>query len=253
MWYFLAGVESHLDRITEGTCRFGLTTFLGMNQNKFNKILDKCDHILLDSGAYSLQRGKSVDMDTYCEQYADFIKTNNNNPKIVGFFEMDVDNIVGYQKVLEWREKLEKYTNKLIPVWHSNRGINEFIEMCKKYRGRRVAVTALGEDIEISQYNKFINMAHKYGCKIHILGMTSWQTIENLNLGKEDSVDSTSWIMQGAFGGMSVFENDKLYNFSDCTGNLPNVPATNYVCICYLAHKRLQLKYENIDQSVEVK
>ena len=42
---------------------------------------------------------------------------------------MDVDNIIGYEKVLELRKILLEATDKIIPVWHKNRGIDEFKKM----------------------------------------------------------------------------------------------------------------------------
>lgn len=81
--------------------------------------------ILIDSGAHSFQKGTKVDWIEYTKQYAEFIK-DFDKPNVIGYFEMDIDNIIGYDKVLELRKILEKVSNKIIPVWHKNRGIDEF-------------------------------------------------------------------------------------------------------------------------------
>ena len=54
------------------------------------------------------------------------------------------------------------------------------------------------------QYNLFINTAHYYGCNIHILGMTRFGLINQLNLGKDDSFDSSSWKQGGIFGKLTA-------------------------------------------------
>ena len=97
-------------------------------------IRDHTEEILIDSGAHSFQKGKKVDWDKYTEQYANFIK-QFDKPNVVGYFEMDVDNIIGYDKVLELRKKLEQVSNKIVPVWHKNRGIEEYKKMCQEYAG----------------------------------------------------------------------------------------------------------------------
>ena len=76
----------------------------------------------------------------YTREYADWIRANDQ-PKINGYFEMDVDNVIGYEKVLELREILLKATDKIIPVWHKNRGLEEFKRMCREYSGRIIAIT----------------------------------------------------------------------------------------------------------------
>lgn len=71
-----------------------------------------------------------LNWDEYLERYADFIVRNN----VKKFFELDIDSIVGYEKVLQFRNKLEKLTNRpCIPVWHENRGKDEFIRMSQQY------------------------------------------------------------------------------------------------------------------------
>lgn len=103
-------------------------------------IRDKSKEVIIDSGAHSFQKGKKVDWVEYTKEYAEFIK-NFDRPNVVGYFEMDVDNIIGYDKVLELRKILESVSNKIIPVWHKNRGIEEFKKMCRDYSGKVVAIS----------------------------------------------------------------------------------------------------------------
>lgn len=160
-------------------------------------IRDNSEEILIDSGAHSFQKGKKVDWLTYTKEYAEFIQ-KFDRPNVIGYFEMDVDNIIGYDKVLELRKILESVSDKIIPVWHKNRGIEDFKQMCKKYSGKIVAVTGFkNEDIKDHQYLMFLKYAKKYNCKVHCLGMTRKKILDQVPF---DYVDSSSWVQSSVFG-----------------------------------------------------
>jgi hypothetical protein len=160
-------------------------------------IRDNSQEILIDSGAHSLQKGKKVNWLEYTKQYADFIKRFDKE-NVIGYFEMDVDNIIGYDKVLELRKILESVSNKIIPVWHKNRGIDEYKKMCQKYQGKIVAITGFkNEDIKDEQYLMFLKYAKKYNCKVHCLGMTRKKVLDKVPF---DYVDSSSWKQSSIFG-----------------------------------------------------
>ena len=111
---------------------------------------------------------------------------------------MDVDNIIGYDKVLELRKILENVSNKIIPVWHKNRGIEEFKKMCQDYSERVIAITGFkNEDIKDEQYLMFLKYAKKYNCKVHCLGMTRKKVLDKVPF---DYVDSSSWKQSGIYG-----------------------------------------------------
>lgn len=160
-------------------------------------VRDNSEEILIDSGAHSFQKGAKVDWDRYTKEYADFIKRFDNNT-VIGYFEMDVDNIIGYQKVLELRKVLELVSDKIIPVWHKNRGLDEYKKMCKDYAGKIVAITGFkNEDIKDEQYLMFLKYAKKYNCKLHCLGMTRRKILDQVPF---DYVDSSSWVQNSVYG-----------------------------------------------------
>lgn len=160
-------------------------------------IRDNSEEVMIDSGAHSFQKGKKVDWDKYTDEYAAFIK-KFDRPNVVGYFEMDVDNIIGYQKVLKLREKLESVSDKIIPVWHKNRGIDDFHNMCKRYSGKIIAITGFrNEDITDEQYLMFLKVARSYNCKVHCLGMTRKAVLDKVPF---DYTDSSSWSAYGQFG-----------------------------------------------------
>jgi hypothetical protein len=161
------------------------------------EVRDKSELILIDSGAHSFQKGKKVNWEDFTKEYAEFIK-KFDKPNVVGYFEMDVDNIIGYEKVLELRKILEKVSNKIIPVWHKNRGLAEYKKMCKDYAGKVIAITGFkNEDIKDEQYLMFLKYAKKYNCKVHCLGMTRKKVLDKVPF---DYVDSSSWKQASLYG-----------------------------------------------------
>lgn len=162
------------------------------------RLLPLYGDFLLDSGAFTFMQNskKTVKWEEYIEQYADFINRNN----IQKYFELDIDSVVGYPKVLEYRKRLEKLTNKpVIPVWHKSRGIDNFKSMCDEYR--YVAIGGIvSKEIKPEQYIAFpqmISEAHKRKAKIHGLGFTSLDWLPKCHF---DSVDSTAWTTGNRFG-----------------------------------------------------
>ena len=96
------------------------------------RLLPYFGDFLLDSGAFTFMQGTSgaVDWDTYIERYAEFIRRNS----IDKFFELDIDSVVGYDRVKPMRRKLESLANRQsIPVWHKSRGIEEYRRLCDEY------------------------------------------------------------------------------------------------------------------------
>lgn len=157
-----------------------------------------CKHYLLDSGAFSFLHGrKSIDFDSYVDQYIDFINAYN----VQHFFEMDIDEIAGLPKVEEWRRRIEAKTGKQpIPVWHKKTRSKEyFLDMCRNYP--YVAIGGIANLQERRKYLEyfpwFIETAHEHGAKIHGLGFTDFAHVERCRF---DTVDSTSWIVGGKYG-----------------------------------------------------
>lgn len=166
-------------------------------------IIKNADLFLLDSGAFTFMnnfKGK-VNWKEYIDKYADFIIKHD----IEYFFELDIDAIVGYEKVKEYTKYLEKKVGrKCIPVWHKNRGLEEWKRMTKEYD--YVAIGGIvTKEIKQSDYKFFkplLDIAYKNKCKVHGLGFTN---IKELKKYKFYSVDSTSWKSGGRFGQLHIF------------------------------------------------
>lgn len=160
-------------------------------------IRDHTKELMVDSGAHSLQFGKRVNFKEYTRSYCEFIKAFDR-PNIVGFFEMDIDNVLPYAEVLELRKELMQVSDKIIPVWHPSRGIGEFRRMCEEFSGKVVSITGFGRnEIKDEQYVNFLAYAKKCGCKVHCLGMTRTEILDKVPF---DYVDSSSWKQTSIYG-----------------------------------------------------
>lgn len=201
MKIFLSALETAATSLIyeNGGMLYNLMSFYYMRNNleRAIKIRDGSELIMIDSGAHSFQKGVKVSWEQYTEQYASFIQ-KFDAPNVVGYFEMDVDNIIGYEKVLELRAKLERVSDKIIPVWHKNRGIADFKKMCHDYKGKIIAITGFrNEDIKDDQYLMFLKYARSCGCRVHCLGMTRESILKKVPF---DFVDSSSWKQDAIHG-----------------------------------------------------
>ena len=163
--------------------------------NEYLKFRDLSDLILIDSGAHTFHTAQNIDFEKYTYDYADFIK-KTDNPKVTGYFEMDIDNRIGYKKVLKLREILDDISDKIIPVWHKNRGFKNYKKMCRNYDYVSISCLPI-EGIPNKDLIKFVNVAHDNGSKIHGLGGTRTWILKNIPF---DSVDGATWVFKSAFG-----------------------------------------------------
>lgn len=137
-------------------------------------LIKKAKFFLLDSGAFTFManvKKGNIDWNVYIDRYIDFINDND----VQYYLELDIDVIVGYERVKEIRKYIEQKTKKkCIPVWHKARGLEDFIQTCKDYD--YVAIGGIvSKEIKQKDYPIFstlINIAHKNNCKIHGLGFT---------------------------------------------------------------------------------
>ena len=187
MKLFLAGLESHCRYVQIEKAKYVLSSFAYMN-NAIQQHINSFDMFLLDSGAFTFRKKKgNVDWNEYLAKYISFINDND----IDYFFELDIDNIVGYENVLTLRKKLETGTKKrCIPVWHTTRGIDEYVSMCKEYD-----YVALGSSTKYKHNDNkrllkyLLDTAYNNKCRVHGLGFTPKEIKEH----KFYSVDSTTW------------------------------------------------------------
>lgn len=164
-----------------------------------------CRKFILDSGAFTFfsKAKDKMNWEEYADRYANFIKSNN----IQDFFELDIDCLVGYDKVIQLRNRIEKSVGRQsIPVWHISRGKEKFVRMCEEYP--YVAFGGILTDGKSTQeiepfFPWFINTAHKNNARIHGLGYTKTPMLHKLHF---DSVDSSSWTCGNRFAALHKFD-----------------------------------------------
>lgn len=213
MIIYLAGFKTIEKLYGDSKGIYLLSSFWEHKSGKFDSYVYHDTHIL-DSGAFSAindktGKYKNFDWDDYTKKYIAFIKQTNQKL----FFELDIDCVVGLNKVEYYRKMIEDAIGIApIPVWHSNRGADYFEYMAENYKYVAIGTTkanAEGRKIRKNPeiLNWFINKAHSKGAKIHGLGFTS---IPWLNKLKFDSVDSTTWVNGGKYGEMCQFKGNKI-------------------------------------------
>ena len=222
MIVYLAGFKTIEKTWTEPTKDiYLLSSFWEHKTGNFGDYLTQEKHIL-DSGAFSAindktGKYKNFDWDAYVKKYIAFIKQTNQKL----FFELDIDCVVGLNKVEYYRKQIEDAIG-LPPIvcWHANRGADYWIKSCEDYPYVALGTTTAsnaGKKIRANPevLNWFINHAHKNKAKIHGLGFTSAPMLKKL---KFDSVDSTTWNVGGKFGKICQFSND----LTECRQDRPS-------------------------------
>lgn len=164
---------------------------------------------LLDSGAFTFMNNTAkgnVNWQEYIDKYAEFIIKND----IKYFFELDIDVIVGYEKVKKYTRYLEnKVGRKCIPVWHKSRGLEEWKKLTKEYDYVAIGgiVTKEITRKEYPVFKQLLKIARDNNCKVHGLGFTNLNELPKYHFY---SVDSTSWKSGNRFGTLYLFKENKL-------------------------------------------
>lgn len=201
------------------------------------RLIPSVKRFMLDSGAFTfinkkMNGGKSgknlneINWDECIDSYCGFIVEKG----IDLFFEMDVDVVVGYDRVKQFRKQITQKTGKLpIPVWHVNRGKQDFKDMCDEFP--YVALGGMvtketGQAISIDMMKWLIDEAHQRDAKIHGLGFTRTNLLPEIHF---DSVDSTSYIMNSAFGTVDYMKNGKLMTME--AGPQPSMTTNDFLDI----------------------
>lgn len=189
-----------------------LETFWDIYNKKVNpKHIKLFNNYILDSGAFTFIMAKrknkdlKIDINYFTDCYIDFINTYD----IKLFFEMDVDVVVGYDKVLKLREKIESKTGKrCIPVFHKNRGLKDWKDMINEYDYAAIGIA--GKDFSFNNhevFKKFVMDAAYKGCKIHGLGITGMTVLDKVPFY---SVDSSSWTIGNRYKYIFYFKDGKI-------------------------------------------
>jgi len=205
-------IEKHWEDPTDDI--YLLSSFWEHKSGKYGEYVKQERHIL-DSGAFSALSGaaKNVDWKAYTIKYIKFI--NDTKQKL--FLEMDIDSLVGIEKVEYYRSMIEDGTGlACIPAWHKARGKDYWLRLIEDYE--YVAIGGIvSREIKREEYVNlewFLKTARKAGTKVHGLGFTNMQWLGRLPFY---SVDSTSWIPR--FKGLPLYANGRISSISVPDGN----------------------------------
>lgn len=214
MKLYLSSLERKLETLPDNIakeCRFALGSFYYIKEELMPYYKSR-KSFLMDSGAFTFRESAKSqltydDYERFTLRYADFIVRHD----VKLFFEMDIDALIGLNRVEKLRTMLEARTGRpCIPVWHIERGKQYFIDMCRAYPYIAIGGIAGGTREQYAEYQKyfpwFIRTAHEHGAKIHGLGFTPG----NLSQYAFDSVDSSSWTSGGRYGTLHTFDGTRI-------------------------------------------
>lgn len=202
MKVYLAAVSpKHLKQLDKRI--FLLESFAYIDKHKEDLELIKKHDLLIDSGAftfiYSNKNKLKIDWDEYIEKYIQFIVEHD----IKNFFELDIESIVGMDKMHELRYKLEKLTNKQsIPVFHKERGKDYWLRMVQEYDYVAIGGITSNASTLFKILPWFLKTAKEHNCKVHGLGFTRMKFLHEMPFY---SVDSTTWLNAGKYGEIHHF------------------------------------------------
>lgn len=146
--------------------------------------------------------------DEYFEKYLVWLKQNIN---ILSYFvELDIGELVGQKKVLEWRKKLIKHGlyDKCITVCHpAVTTYKTYLKELDESESKYVAIEGLRPGRKPIPYGPYVLAAYKKNVKIHGFALTNQSIVSKYPFY---SVDSTSWLTPAKYGQVQYFQNGKL-------------------------------------------
>lgn len=160
--------------------------------------------IFIDSGAHTFlsNRDDYVDKpmsfwETYIKGYQDFLTANKDY--IFACANLDIEAIVGIDKVDEWNDKyfkpVEESGIEVCYIWHSERGQDGWREMCSKhsYVGLSYENDA---QMTVQRLMSMINVAKKTNTRVHGMALTKSEILARVPLFSADSsVDGNSKVL----------------------------------------------------------
>lgn len=160
--------------------------------------------IFIDSGAHTfyqkMDEYRQKDdkfWDEYLTKYTEWVKENSEY--IFACANLDIEAIVGVDKVDEWNDKyfkpVEESGVEVCYIWHSERGQDGWREMCNKhsYVGLSYENDA---QMTVQRLMSMINVAKKTNTRVHGMALTQSEILARVPLFSADSsVDGNSKVL----------------------------------------------------------
>ena len=173
-----------------------------------------CKNFIADSGAFTaMNAGKKIDND-YIDRYIQWIVEQD----IEHFIEMDLDEVIGYDKTLQIRHYIEQQTGKcVIPCWHLERGADGWRRMCDEYDYVAISLSRMTKTSKWLVYHNFeplkffLAEARKRNARVHALGCNDLALLKQYHFY---SADSSTHTTGSRYGRVMVFRDGKIQNIN---------------------------------------
>lgn len=190
------------------------------------RIRDKAELVYIDSGVFTLKvkflgvqvggklgaRPRALVLASQraalknLEFFGKFARTYGHwlrdNDKLYDWaFDLDVDQFLGIpvaDRFYEYLTHVMPHPEKIIRIWHQTRKFSDWVDWCKSGKYKYLAVEGGGShDRDPEFYRRFIDVAHQYGVKVHILALTDLEFMQRVPV---DTGDSSSWMAGSRYG-----------------------------------------------------
>lgn len=218
-----SGVESR--QYYDILCRHGVQNFLmsfhyikeksvDLHKYKFGDV-----KFFIDSGVYTYLtnenfKDKEIPLDFWENKIQEYLEwVEENKDMIFAIANLDLDDIVGMDKVWEWNKKyFEPFMLRTnIPVcfiWHPSTGIKNWEKMCQRYAYVGFSwVSGERANDYITEAKRLLAIAQRYNAVVHGMGMTRTSLLPKLPFY---TVDSTSWKAGLRYGLLSFWNGKKV-------------------------------------------
>lgn len=167
-----------------------------MRQNSTFMFLDSGAHTFFHEAGISAVHGEkktktAENPEQYLHEYIQWLKEYGSY--FDGYAELDIDQIVGHDKILEWHKIWEESgLDKIVYCYHPTQPISYWEKICKENH-----YVGIQGNLPLQKYVGYLNVAKKYGTKVHGFAMTKTEPMQKLPFF---SVGSTSWQSGERFG-----------------------------------------------------
>lgn len=211
---FYSGVEH--DAYLSGCYDMGIRNFLMsfeyIQSKHLGDIAKKYPniHLFVDSGAFTYQNDpkyKDYTVEQWEKQIERYLRwAEKNKENIFAMANLDLENIVGGQKVLEWNKKyFEPFMLRTgIPVcfvWHETTSMT-WEQYCQRYPYVGHSAVTAGVDLTLQDHMDLLKTAEKYNSVVHGMGMTRTGMLPQLPYY---TVDSTTWKVGFRYGKLIIW------------------------------------------------
>lgn len=224
---YFSGVESpqHWNQCVSVGVRNALMSYWQFGERtpnlvKTRKLSNPKVRFMIDSGAHSFiadwtkfKNWKRKQFDDYVKKYVAWIRANRKYVDCVVEFDIDYclnmvlagnqNAGIGLSIVEEWQRQyfrqLETEGISVIYVWHTERGVEGWEDMCARF----AYVGLPGELSKEPSFNKFMSVAKRYTTKVHGFAATKQLDFRDVDWF---SIDSITWKTGEMYGTLIVWD-----------------------------------------------